>query len=143
MNSFYHSSSSGEDNEVEEFKISGRGLNEGSDSDIDDSGAEEYEMAGQGLNDFKKSERLMPLSMRRRKGILKDYAQLRFYLRKKKDKKMDAIDTSVDSILQGDPKAKFKWKDIKSSGSAFKDGNPDLIHPADLTTGATRKAQPL
>ena len=113
------------------------------DSSGDDSGAEEYEMAGQALNDFEKSERLMPLAFRRRKAILKDYAQLRFYLRKKADKKMDAIDTNVDSILQRDKKANFKWKAIKPSGGEFEDENPNFMNPAGQSTWANRKAQAL
>ena len=113
------------------------------DSSGDDSGAEEYEMAGQALNDFEKSERLMPLAFRRRKGILKDYAQLRFYLKKKSDDKISGIDENIKNILAENPKAKFKWKDIKSSGSAFEDENPNLMNPASLTNGATRKAQAL
>ncbi len=172
MNSFYHSDSSGEDNEVEEFEISGRGLNQSSDSD-DDNWAEEYQMtgqafndfgkkslgsqyhsdssgednvaldefelAGQAFNDFEKSERLMPLKFRREKGILKDYAQLRYHLLRK-GTSLEDVDRGVD-IAVG--KKKFVWKNVKKGQSVFGDGNPDLIHPADLTNGATRKAQPL
>lgn len=112
------------------------------DSDDDSSGAEDFKVSEFGLNEWEKSERVIPLAMRRRKAIRKDYAQLRFYLKKKGDKKIDEIDSNVDSAIGAGTK-KFKWKMIKPS-SAFEDENPDLINPTSLTTGTTtRKAQAL
>ncbi len=141
MNSFYHSDSSGEDNEVGEFEISGRGLNQSSDSDSDDSGAEEYQMAGQAFNDFEKSEiRFVPLSMRRRGAIKKDYKGLRLYLLKKGES---------DWLRDADAKvqAKYgKWVEkhpSKVKGKLEDDDDELLFSTTATVNGKMRKARPL
>ncbi len=138
MNSFYVNTSSDEDNGAEEFEISGRGLNQSSDSD-DDSGAEEYEMAGQAFNDFEKSEiRFVPLSMRRRGAIKKDYKGLRLYLMKKGED-LGKLDDEVTKKFN-----KWDKKRRKTSGGEMEDEL--LFSPASSMTtvnGKTRKAQPL
>jgi len=103
---------------------------------------EEYEMSKGELNQYEKSERIIPLGMRRRKAIIKDYKQLRGYLLSRKKGKgagvsgVRDLDNEVNSEYAG------KIQPGKSAEAQFESDDLSLSSVMAIET-KTRKARPL
>ena len=139
---FYHSDSSGEDNEADEFELAGQAFNDfgkksignhlyhSSSTGEDNEAVEEFELAGQAFNDFEKSEiRFVPLKFRRTKAIKSDYKGLRKYLLKKDPTWLRKTDEAIDTAF------------LEKSRGKLGAGDELLFSPVGTTN--SRKAQAL